>query len=218
MKLIRPTYVLLAALAGTSSVNAQTAPSPSPATPLPGDRPGQTPAGQQAGTVQAPAPAPRQRTSPHDTISARIDTCRITVVYGRPYSKDPKSGEIRKVWGTLVAAGKPWRTGADEATLFITQLPLDLAGTHLPAGAYTLYTLLAEDGSAQLLINKKLGQWGADPYDATQEFAKVPLTKEALEPQLDQFTMALERNPAGGGFLRLKWETTQFSVPFTVKK
>ncbi len=218
MKLIRPACVLLAVLAGTASVSAQTA----PATPLPGDRPGQTPAGQQAGTVQAPTaaptPAPRQRTSPHDTISARIDTCRITVVYGRPYSKDPKTGEIRKVWGALVPAGKPWRTGADEATLFITQLPLDLAGTHLPSGAYTLYTLLAEDGSAQLLISRKLGQWGADPYDATQEFARVPLTKEPLEPQLDQFTMALERNPAGGGFLRLKWETTQFSLPFTVKK
>jgi hypothetical protein len=176
--------------------------------------------------AQAPAPAaatpppagPRARTSPHDTLSARIDGNRVTIVYGRPYSKDPKTGELRKIWGTLVPAGKPWRTGADEATLLITQQPLDLGGTTVPAGAYTLYTLLADDGSAQLLINKKLGQWGADPYDAAQEFAKVPLTKEALPAQLDQFTMAVEKNPAGGGFLRLKWETTQFSVPFTVKK
>lgn len=178
--------------------------------------------------AQAPAPAPaaatpppagpRARTSPHDTISARIEGNRVTVVYGRPYSKDPKTGELRKIWGTLVPAGKPWRTGADEATLLITQQPLDLGGTTVPAGAYTLYTLLADDGSAQLLINKKLGQWGSDPYDAAQEFAKVPLTREALPAQLDQFTMAVEKNPAGGGFLRLKWETTQFSVPFTVKK
>ncbi|MBI2497916.1 MAG: DUF2911 domain-containing protein [Opitutae bacterium] len=173
--------------------------------------------------AQAPAPAagsppPRARTSPHETISARIDGNRVTVVYGRPYSKDPKTGEIRKIWGTLVPAGKPWRTGVDEATLLITQQPLDLGGTLLPAGAYTLYTLLADDGSAQLLINKKLGQWGADPYDAAQEFARLPLIREALASQLDQFTMAVEKNPAGGGFLRLKWETTQFSVPFTVKK
>ncbi|HRG56100.1 MAG TPA: DUF2911 domain-containing protein [Lacunisphaera sp.] len=198
MKLVPLACTLLAALAGTATISAQ----PTPAT----------------ATSSVQAPAPRQRTSPHDTISARIDTGRITVVYGRPYSKNSKTGELRKVWGALIPAGKPWRTGADEATLFITQLPLDLAGTHLPAGAYTLYTLLAEDGSAQLLINKRLGQWGADPYDATQEFARVPLTKEPLEPQLDQFTMALERNPAGGGTLRLKWETTQYPVPFTVKK
>jgi hypothetical protein len=173
----------------------------------------------QAPATATPPPAgPRARTSPHDTIGARIDGNRVTIVYGRPYSKDPKTGEIRKIWGTLVPAGKPWRTGADEATLLITQQPLDLGGTALPAGAYTLYTLLADDGSAQLLINKKLGQWGADPYDAAQEFAKVSFTKEALPAQLDQFTMAVEKNPAGGGFLRLKWENTQFSVPFTVKK
>lgn len=198
MKLVPLACTLLAALASTATISAQSTPAPA--------------------TTSVQAPAPRQRTSPHDTLSARIDTGRITVVYGRPYSKNPKTGELRKIWGALIPAGKPWRTGADEATLFITQLPLDLAGTHLPAGAYTLYTLLAEDGSAQLLINKRLGQWGADPYDATQEFARVPLTKEPLEPQLDQFTMALERNPAGGGTLRLKWETTQYSVPFTVKK
>lgn len=198
MKIIRPACLLLAALAVSATLVAQ--PAPAPASPA------------------APAPGPRPRTSPHDTIHARIDNNRVTIVYGRPYSKDPRSGEIRKIWGGLVPAGKPWRTGADEATLFITQQPLDLGGTTIPAGAYTLYTLLAEDGSAQLLINKKIGQWGAEPYDAAQEFAKVPLTKEALPAQLDQFTMALERNPAGGGFIRLKWENTQYSVPFTVKK
>src|SRR4051812_35071963 len=191
MKLIRPTYVLLAALIGTAALQAQT-----PATPAP--------------TVTA-APAPRPRTSPHETISARIDGNRVTVVYGRPYSKDPKTGEIRKIWGALVPAGKPWRTGADEATLLITQQTLDLGGTTLPAGAYTLYTLLADDGSAQLLVNKSIGQWGADPYDATQEFAKIPLKKESLPSQLDQFAMALEKNPSGGGVLKLMWETTQYS-------
>jgi hypothetical protein len=198
MKIIRPACLLLAALAFSATLGAQ--PAPAPASPA------------------APAPGPRPRTSPHDTIHARIDNNRVTIVYGRPYSKDPRSGEIRKIWGGLVPAGKPWRTGADEATLFISQQPLDLGGTTIPAGAYTLYTLLAEDGSAQLLINKKIGQWGAEPYDAAQEFAKVPLTKEALPAQLDQFTMTLERNPAGGGFIRLKWENTQYSVPFTVKK
>ncbi|MFZ5494251.1 MAG: DUF2911 domain-containing protein [Verrucomicrobiota bacterium] len=197
MKLIRPAILLLTALACLTPLPAQTA-----ATTAPASQP----------------TAPRPRTSPHETISTRIDGNRVTVVYGRPYSKDPKTGEIRKIWGALVPAGKPWRTGADEATLFITQQPLDLAGTHLPAGAYTLYTLLADDGSAQLLINKQLGQWGADPYDTAQEFARVPLTRETLPDPIDQFTIALERNPAGGGFLRLKWETTQFSAPFTVRK
>jgi len=190
MNLIRPTLIALA-LVSAASLGAQ--------------------------NVTAPA-APRVRTSPHDTISARIDNNRVMIVYGRPYTKDPKTGQPRKIWGALVPAGKPWRTGADEATLFVTQQALDLGGTTLPAGAYTLYTLLTEDGSAQLLINKQIGQWGADPYDAKQEFAKVALKKDSLEPAVDQFTMALEKNPAGGGVLKLAWENTQFSVAYTVKK
>ena len=42
--------------------------------------------------------------------------------------------------------------------------------------------------------------------------------KDALDKTVDQFTMAIEPNPAGGGVLKMMWENTQFSVPFTVKK
>ena len=85
MKLIRPTYVLLAALTGAATIHAQTA----AATP--------------AATVQ-PTPAPRTRVSPHETISAEIGGRggpRVTLTYGRPYSKNAKGSDIRKVWGEL---------------------------------------------------------------------------------------------------------------------
>ena len=45
-----------------------------------------------------PVMAQRQRVSPHETISGVIDGNRVTVVYGRPYTKDPKSGDMRKIW------------------------------------------------------------------------------------------------------------------------
>src|SRR5262245_44719844 len=59
--------------------------------------------------------------SPHETTSAVIDGNRVTVTYGRPFTKHPKSGEVRKIWGGLVPYGKAWRMGSDEATLLITQ-------------------------------------------------------------------------------------------------
>src|SRR5829696_6916929 len=62
--------------------------------------------------------------SPHETTSALIDGCRVTLTYGRPFTKDPKTGEPRKIWGTLVPWDKAWRTGADEATVLMTQKPL----------------------------------------------------------------------------------------------
>jgi hypothetical protein len=155
--------------------------------------------------------------SPHETISAVIDGGRVTLVYGRPFTKNPRNGEARKIWGGLVPFGKVWRTGADEATLLITQKPLVMGGTTLPAGAYTLFTLPEESGAAKLIINKQLGQWGLQ-YDEKQDLARVELKKDATASPVEQFTMAIEKNPAGGGVLKMMWENTQFSVPFTVQK
>ena len=168
-----------------------------------------------------PLMAQRKRISPHETISSAIDGNKVTIVYGRPYSKDPKSGEVRNIWGTLVPYGKVWRTGADEATLLTTEQPVVLGGTTVPAGTYSLFTLPAADGTAKLIINKRTGQWGI-PYkeqnEATNELARIDLKKDTLDKTVDQFTMAIDQNPSGGGVLKMMWENTQFSVPFTVKK
>jgi hypothetical protein len=159
----------------------------------------------------------RPRTSPHETISLVVDTSRVMIVYGRPYSKDPKSGAMREIWGSLVPYGKVWRTGADEATLFLTQKPLVVGGTVVPAGVYSLFTQPEADGTAKLIFNKQVGHWGTQ-YDAKQDFARVALTKDALPASLDQFTMAIEKLPAGGGVIKLSWAQTQYSVAFTVQK
>src|SRR6266851_4349326 len=127
-----------------------------------------------------PAIAQQKRLSPHETVSTVNNGNRITVVYGRPYTKDPKTGESRKIWGKLVPYGKVWRTGADEATLLITQKGIVLGKMPVPAGAYTLFTLPAEDGSAKLIINKQLGQWGLQ-YDEKQDLARVDLKKDVTD-------------------------------------
>ena len=167
-----------------------------------------------------PLMAQRQRVSPHETVSSVIDGDRVMVVYGRPYTKDPKTGEARKIWGGLVPYGKVWRTGADEATLLITQKPIVFGDTTVPAGAYTLFTLPQEDGSAKLIINKQVGQWGIGPgaYDEKQDLARIDLKKEALEKSVDELTIAIAKNADGGGLIKLSWENTQYSAPFTVVK
>jgi hypothetical protein len=154
--------------------------------------------------------------SPHDTISETVDGSKITLTYGRPYTKDPRSGEARKIWGGLVPYGKVWRTGADAATTLTTEKDLAFGETTVPAGKYTLYTLPASDGSAKLIINKQTGQWGTQ-YDEKQDLARVDLKKGATEKAVDQFTMAIEKKDSGGT-LKMMWENTQYSVAFTVKK
>jgi hypothetical protein len=168
----------------------------------------------------SPLMAQQKRISPHETVSKVIDKNRVTIVYGRPYTKDPKTGQDRKIWGELIPYGEVWRTGADEATLLITQKPILIGETTIPAGAYTLWTLPNEDGSAKLIINKQIGQWGIGPgsYDQEQDLVRIDLQKETLDAPVAQFTMAISKNPAGGGDLKMTWESTGFSIPFTVQK
>ena len=161
---------------------------------------------------------PQARVSPQDTVSANVDGAGLKLVYSRPQSKDPKSGEVRKIWGGLVPFGKVWRTGANEATLLTTDKPLAFGATPVPAGTYSLFTLPEESGGAKLIINKQTGQWGTK-HDDKQDLARIDLKKEIVEKPVDQFTMAIAAAPAdGGGVLKMMWENVQYSVPFTVKK
>jgi len=163
----------------------------------------------------------RQRLSPHETISTVVDGNRVMIVYGRPFTKKPGTEEVRKIWGGLIPYDAVWRTGADEATLLVTEQPIVIGSLTLAPGSYTLFTYPAADGSAKLIVNKRIGQWGI-PYDekkeAANELGRVDLKKETLDQPVDQFTMAIEPNPSGGGVLKMMWEKTQYSVPFTVKK
>ena len=157
----------------------------------------------------------KPRISPSDTVSATIDGNAMKIVYSRPYTKDPKTGEPRKIWGGLVPFGKVWRTGANEATLLTTEKAIEMGGQTIPAGTYSLFSVPEENGG-KLIINKQTGQSGTK-YDEKQDFVRVDLKKESLNPAVHQFAMAIEKSD-GGGVLKLMWEDSQYSVPFTIKK
>lgn len=179
---------LAAVVAGTLAVNAQ-------------------PAGRAASTGGK---------SPHETTSAMIDKNRVTITYGRPYTKDPKTGEMRKIWGGLVPFGKAWRLGSDEATLLLTEQPLMIGDTEIPAGAYTLY-LVPDENGGKLAFSKHLGKWGV-PVDEKNDVVRVDAKKEPSGKELDQLTITVEKNASGGGVIKMAWENTQYTVAFTVKK
>jgi Protein of unknown function (DUF2911) len=158
----------------------------------------------------------QKRVSPHETVSAVIAGNRVTLTYGRPYTKSPKGADMRKIWGGLVPYGKAWRTGADEATTLITQQPIMIGTETIPAGVYTLYTVPMEGEGSKLVFSKLLGQWGI-PVNEKNDVVRVDMTKSTLDKPVDQFTMAVERAGMGGN-IKLMWENTQFTVPFTTVK
>jgi hypothetical protein len=161
----------------------------------------------------SPLQAQQQRKSPHETVSQVVDGGRVTITYGSPYMKG------RKIWGGLVPYDKAWRMGADEATSLITQKPLLFGDTTIPAGAYTLYFVPNEDGSAKLAFCSVLGAWGV-PVDEKNDVARVDAKKSDSNgaAATEQFTVAIDKGSSGGGVIKLMWEKTTYSIPFTVKK
>ena len=155
------------------------------------------------------ARGPIGQMSPPDTVRSSIGAAKIEVAYSRPYKRG------RVIFGSdVVPWNKVWRTGANAATQLTTSGDLMFGTTLVPAGKYTLWTLPTAAG-AKLIINNQTGQWGTD-YDAAKDFARVDLQTKPLAQPVDQFTIAVA--PQGtGGVLRLSWDTTEYSIPFTIK-
>ena len=145
--------------------------------------------------------------SPRDTVRARFSGAALTVDYGRPSKRG------RTIFGGLVPWNEVWRTGADAATQFTTIRDLMLGDTELKAGSYSLWTLPTESG-ATLIVNAQVGQWGTE-YNATRDIARIPMAVHRLDQPVERFTIDLAS--AGGGELRMRWDTTEWVVPVRVK-
>ncbi len=151
--------------------------------------------------------AQEKRASPHDTVKATIDGANVSITYGRPYMKG------RKVFGGLVPYGQVWRTGADEATILTTDKALMIGPIHVNPGKISLYSLI-DDKTWKLVLNKQVGQWGTE-YAQAQDLARVDAKVEKLSAPVEQFTIAIEKNPAGkGGLIVMQWEMTKATVAF----
>jgi hypothetical protein len=152
---------------------------------------------------------PMGQLSPRDTVRATIGSAHLAIDYGRPHKRG------REIFGVVVPWDQVWRTGANAATGFTTDADLKVGGTTIPKGSYTLWSMPSKNG-AKLIINSQTGQWGTD-YDAARDFARVDLATQSLPQPVETFTIAIDPQGAGGGVLKLQWDRTQYTLPFTVQ-
>ena len=114
-------------------------------------------------------------------------------------------------------SGDAW-CSANEATRFTTDRDLLIGNATVPAGSYTLWTLLGRNGWT-LIVNKQLLRpdnsgrplWGT-MYDTQHDLVRVPMTMTTLPSPVEQMTIAIE--PQGDAAqLRIAWDRTQATVP-----
>lgn len=146
--------------------------------------------------------------SPHVTTDWTIGTAHVSISYGRPSLKG-------RAESTMMPVGKPWRTGADEATVITTDKTLKFGAVTLAPGSYTINT---EPGATSWqLILGKLGspkQWGI-PYKPELEIGRAPMKLGKTSAPVEQVTYSIDRT-ASGGILRIEWGTTSVTTPFTI--
>jgi hypothetical protein len=151
------------------------------------------------------------RPSPPAQAQCKLsDGKTITTDYSSPRAKG------RKIFGGLVPYGEVWRTGANDATTFVTTANLNVEGKDIPAGSYTIFTIPAQD-KWTLIINKHTGEWGIPYKYQSEELARMPMQVASTPGPLENFTIAF--NQGGSNCtLQISWESTQASVTFAEKK
>ena len=142
------------------------------------------------------------------TVTQSIGITDLTVKYSRPGVKN------RPIWGALVPYDKPWRTGANDATNFMTTDPISVAGKPLPAGTYALFTIPTA-GEWTVIFSQQKDLWGAFDYDPKQDVLRVTATPTTVESQ-EWMEFSFENLTPQSADLVLSWEKLRVAVPITV--
>jgi hypothetical protein len=159
----------------------------------------------------SPAGAQHSRyTSPAAVASATVAGKNITVDYYAP------SAHGRKIMGALVPYGEVWCTGANIATGLTTEADLEIGTLKLPKGTYSIWTVPNEN-EWTLIINKESGQFHLN-YNAGLDLGRTKMNLKTLASPVETFRVELRNDGGNKGTLALMWETTEASIPFTVRQ
>jgi len=158
--------------------------------------------------TSAPQGAPT-KPSPPATATVSLNGKTITIKYSAPSMRG------RKIMGELVPYGKVWRTGANEATSFVTDANLKVGTLSVPAGSYTLFTL---PNATQwlLIVNKQTGQWGLT-YDEAEDLGRTPMKANTLSSSQEKMSISFENTSGNSTVLHIRWENTDQSVQITAQ-
>jgi len=151
-----------------------------------------------------------QRPSPPASASCDLGGGKtVATDYSSPRMKG------RKIYGGLVPFGQVWRTGANDASTFVTSSDITVGGTAVPAGSYSIFTLPSAD-KWTLIVSKKTGEWGIPYKYESDELARIPMKVSKLDAPVENFLIAYDKT-ASGCTLRLDWENTRASVDIAAK-
>lgn len=135
---------------------------------------------------------------------------KIEVFYNQPSKRD------REIFGNLVPFGKVWRTGANEATELEFNQDINFGDKPLKAGRYTLFTI-PHKKVWTIILNQKLGQWGAFKYRAEDDVLRTKIPSELKNETTETFTIDFIEKKENI-LMRLHWDKTNVDIPIEIKQ
>jgi hypothetical protein len=153
----------------------------------------------------------------------------IEITYGRPIRRG------RDIFGPddfveFLNDGAPvWRAGANVSTRLMNEMPLQIGGTRIPPGEYTVFIELARSKWTLIIStyralmgtgkpNDPGAIFGAFDYTPAKDLVRVPMTLEPLPHSHDQLHWEFIDVTQQGGRLAIFWDKQMAWVPFTVVK
>ncbi len=147
-----------------------------------------------------------KRLSPLDVISMRYKDAYVKVTYSQPSKRG------REIFGQLVPYGQVWRTGANEATEITLTKSMQINGTLLKEGTYSLFTIPGKD-KWTIIINSEVGLWGAYNYNPKLDKMRFDIPVQSTGSDIaEQFTLQFnQRNELAD--LLIFWDRVKISIP-----
>lgn len=145
--------------------------------------------------------------SPAATTIQTVGLTEFTVKYSRPGVKG------RKIFGDLVPMDKVWRTGANLNTIVEFNTDVEIEGTKVSAGKYSLF-IIPHNGDWEVILNNRTNMWGAGDLDESKNVTKFKVTTKTGE-FTETMRISFENVKDESADLVLTWENV--IVPISVK-
>jgi hypothetical protein len=140
------------------------------------------------------------------TVSQLVAGTRIEITYRRPVARG------RTLFGVLVPYGRIWTPSADSAARITTSGPIQVNGSALAAGTYSIWTI-PDSTTWTIVFNREATAFHLR-YPEGQDVLRVeakPKQGEHVETLMFAFPLA----DADSAHLELRWGTTV--VPLTIR-
>ncbi|MCR9288692.1 MAG: DUF2911 domain-containing protein [Bacteroidetes bacterium] len=136
-------------------------------------------------------------------------TQKIKVLYCRPNKNE------RVVFGKLVPWGQDWRLGANEATEVTFFAPVEIGGTYIGSGTYTMFAQCYPDHWI-LKISKERFIAGADNRDITKDIVAVSIPTSHVPNVREAFTIGFQKVDDGNANMIFEWDQTRATLPINM--